>query len=205
MQLSRRAVFVIAVSGLLLGCASGQAAATDQPDLGALSAPEHDFAQATPDHDGETATEGENHHDEEHSTPHESAVGADGESDGTETASREGGGEHGDAGGHESDGHGGADPLHLFVEALQIVLAFVAVGSVVLASRIYGGEIGRALLVSGAGVTLFALERLWHNLHELGLLGSPSALGRQGLFILATGALAAGYLFLYQTMNKRMG
>lgn len=99
----------------------------------------------------------------------------------------------------------GTGLLHLGSEVVQILFAVAAVASVVLAGRAYGGELGRALLVSGVGVTLFAAQRLWHNLHELGLIGQPSSISEQGLFILAAGALAAGYLSMYRTMNKRMG
>lgn len=190
MQLSRHAFLVVAVGGLLLGCVSAPAAAADGPATGALAASENSAAQDA------------GHGEGEHSESNE----ADGQSGGHETAGQhEPDDDHGESGGHGSDDHSSAGPFHLLVEGIQIVLAFVAVGSVVLAGRIYGGEIGRALLVSGAGVTLLALERLWHNLHELGLLGAPSGIGRQGLFILATGALAVGYLFLYQTMHKRTG
>jgi hypothetical protein len=108
-------------------------------------------------------------------------------------------GADGDDGDHESSG----GPVHLLIELLQILFAGAAVGCVVLAGRVYGGEIGRALLISGAGVTLFAFQRIWHNLHELGMLGPPSTIGEQGLFILAAGALALGYFSLYQTMDKR--
>ncbi len=205
MQLSRRAFLVVAVDGLLLGCVSAPAAAADGPAPNALAGPEISAAQDA-GHDEATATEEDRHDEGEHSEPHEGTAEPEDDHGEHETGGEhEGEGGHGESGAHGSGGHDSAGPLHLIMEAIQITLAFVAVGSVVLAARIYGGEIGRALLVSGAGVTLIALERLWHNLHELGLLGAPSWIGRQGLFILATGTLAVGYLSLYQTMNKRLG
>lgn len=134
-----------------------------------------------------------------HSTPHETTGTA-------ATASNDHSPDdgHNESGQHSDGGdHGNTGPVHLAVEGLQIAFGFVAVASVVLAGRVYGGEIGRALVISGVGVTLFAIQRLWHNFHELGLLGSPTTLGQQSLFILAAGALAVGYLSLYQTMRKR--
>lgn len=132
-----------------------------------------------------------------HSAPHETTVTAT-------TNDHSPGEDHNESGQHSDGGdHGSTGPVHLAVEGLQIAFGFVAVASVVLAGRVYGGEIGRALVISGVGVTLFAIQRLWHNFHELGLLESPTALGQQSLFILAAGALAAGYFSLYQTMRKR--
>lgn len=174
----RQTFLVVVLVGLLVGCGFAQPVAAVGPD---------DAAGSPSD---EPVTLG----------------GADVQFGVEETATEAGSGsEHDEAGSHDdSGGHGGADLVHLAVEGLQILFASAAVVSVVLAGRVYGGEIGRALIVSGVGVTLFALQRLWHNFHELGLLGSPSALGEQGLFILAAGALAAGYLSLYHTMNKRI-
>lgn len=121
------------------------------------------------------------------------------------TQDSHGGEESHEEGDSHDESSGTPGLVHLSIEVLQILFAVGAVVSVVLAGRVYGGEVGRALLVSGVGVTLFALQRLWHNFHELGFVGSPTALGEQGLFILAAGALAVGYLSLYQTMDKRMG
>lgn len=219
-----RTLFVsVAIAGLLLSCGAVQAVGAEQVSFenraGSAAAPDlkhsegHRVVQTTETvengshndeaadmnehHDNATATAG---HDSEHSATHEAT--------GTPTNASAGpgdGGEH-EGGDHvESDGNGSTGPVHLAIEGLQIVFGVTAVASVVLAARVYGGEIGRALLVSGAGVTLFATQRVWHNLHELGLLEPLPALGQQGLFILAAGALAAGNLSLYRTMTKRTG
>lgn len=137
--------------------------------------------------------------DKKHSTVEEStesvALAGTGQGSGDDHSTGE---DHNGGEDHENLGS-----VHLAIEVLQIAFGFIAVASVVLAGRVYGGEIGRALMISGVGVTLFAIQRLWHNFHELGFLGTPSVLGQQTLFILAAGALAAGYLSLYQTMRKR--
>ena len=199
MNLSRRTLLGIVLGCVVLGCGLAQPVAADGPSSKALSV---DASDRTPTLDqpvsqppaAQTTTESGSHDDDAHETNGTATEGHDSTDDHDES------GAHGAAG-----GNGGADSVHLVLEGLQILFAFAAVGAVVLVGRVYGGEIGRALFVSGLGVTLFAVQRLWHNIHELGFLVAPSELSAQVLFILASGALAAGYLSLYRTMTTRTG
>lgn len=103
-------------------------------------------------------------------------------------------GEHGD--------HNDAGMLHLGIEIVQFVSGFAALAGVVLAGNLYGGKVGTALYVSGAGVGLFAIARLWHNLTEFGVLGTTiPGIVEQGVFTVVTVLLAAGYLLLWNTMR----
>lgn len=90
--------------------------------------------------------------------------------------------------------------LHLGIEITQIILSVIALAGVGLAMRTFkGGRIAGAIAVTGAGVALFAIERLWHNIHELGFVPAPG-LASQAIFLVSTGLFAYGYFKISRTM-----
>jgi hypothetical protein len=105
-----------------------------------------------------------------------------------------------------SGGHGGGTTegtlggIHLATEVLQIVLSLSALGAITLAGRAYGGKVGRGLMVGGVGIALFALQRMWHNLSEFGVLTEPAGLTSNGVFLVATLLMVVGYGLLYKTV-----
>lgn len=102
----------------------------------------------------------------------------------------------------EEAGHteGETSTLHLGIEIAQILLSVVALAGVGLAMRTFrGGRIAGAIAVTGAGVALFAVERLWHNFHELGFAPAPG-LASQAIFLVSTGLFAYGYFRISRTM-----
>lgn len=114
------------------------------------------------------------------------------------------------ASGEEEKKKGGEGILHEedtafyhFTELLQFVGALAAMAGVVLAGQKYGGKVGRALYISGAGVGIFALQRLWHNLAEYGVLGTktPYVL-KQFIFGIVVTLLAVGFIMLWNTMRS---
>lgn len=102
------------------------------------------------------------------------------------------------------DGHAdGASTLHLTVEGLQLLAGIGALGAVALAGQKFrGGHIELPLYVAGAGVAVFALQRLWHNVHEFGLLAAPSSFATQSLFLVALVLLAGGFVLLWDAMRS---
>lgn len=102
--------------------------------------------------------------------------------------------------------------VNLVVAAVALVLAAGAVVGVFMAARLYGGEIGEALVYVGGGVTVFSLERLWYAFSAVGvaprtLLGAGSGAGavsiRNLLLLGAAALLAIGFFALHQTMSRR--
>jgi len=154
--------YTLLVTFVLLGCLTVQPATADRAGLSdGAGAVETTLTHVR--HAGDVPFSASGRTTSMTATPHDETAtpetaGHDGDDhahDATETAPREtdenssagahaDGGDHGHSSGHDSGRHERAGPLHLLMEGLQISLACAAVGSVVLAGRIYGGEIGRA-------------------------------------------------------------
>jgi len=89
-------------------------------------------------------------------------------------------------------------------EIAQVLLSIMAVSFVVLAARAYGGEIGKALLVVGGGVIIFATWQLLAGAAQLLRLQQPPAGASSFINLVVTILLLAGFYMLYETTRGHL-
>lgn len=87
-------------------------------------------------------------------------------------------------------------------EIAQVLLSIAAVSFAVLAARAYGGEIGSAIYVAGAGVIIFGTWQLVHAAAGLMAAPRPSPAADSSVYLMVTVLLLAGFYMLYETMNR---
>ena len=87
-------------------------------------------------------------------------------------------------------------------EIAQVLLSIAAVSFAVLAARAYGGEIGNAIYVAGAGVIVFGTWQLVHAAAGLMAVEKPSPAVDSSVYLMVTILLLAGFYMLYETMNR---
>lgn len=89
-------------------------------------------------------------------------------------------------------------------EIAQVLLSIMAVSFVVLAARAYGGEVGKALLVVGGGVIIFATWQLLAGAAGLLRLQQPPAGASSFVNLVVTILLLAGFYMLYETTRGHL-
>jgi hypothetical protein len=87
-------------------------------------------------------------------------------------------------------------------EIAQVLLSIAAVSFAVLSARAYGGEIGNAIYVAGAGVIIFGTWQLVHAAAGLLALDRPPAAADSSVYLMVTILLLAGFYMLYETMHR---
>lgn len=87
-------------------------------------------------------------------------------------------------------------------EIAQVLLSIAAVSFAVLAARAYGGEIGKAIYVAGAGVIIFGSWQLVHAAAGLMALQRPPAAADSSVYLMVTVLLLAGFYMLYETISQ---
>lgn len=105
------------------------------------------------------------------------------------------------ASGEGSAASEGPDLLHTTLEFIQLfggIAAVAAAGVGLQAMR--GGHMEQAFLLLTGGVVAFLAERIWHSIHEFGLVPLPD-MASQLLFITSTVLIALGFGLTYQIMS----
>jgi len=87
-------------------------------------------------------------------------------------------------------------------ELAQVMLSVGAVSFAVLAARIYGGEIGKAIFTVSGGVILFSTWQLLNVGSSLLQWQSPPASLTSTINLVVTVLLLAGFYMLYETVNS---
>ena len=95
------------------------------------------------------------------------------------------------------------DPNIVFAtsEIAQVMLSIGAVSFAVLAARLYGGEIGKAIYTVSGGVILFSTWQLLNGASQLAQLEQPPAQVGSTINLIVTILLLAGFYMLYETIN----
>jgi hypothetical protein len=87
-------------------------------------------------------------------------------------------------------------------ELAQVMLSIGAVSFAVLAARIYGGEIGKAIFTVSGGVILFSTWQLLNVGSRLLQWQSPPPALSSTINLVVTVLLLAGFYMLYETVNS---
>ncbi|MEF8783050.1 MAG: hypothetical protein V5A39_09580 [Haloarculaceae archaeon] len=87
-------------------------------------------------------------------------------------------------------------------EIAQVMLSIGAVSFAVLAARLYGGEIGKAIYTVSGGVILFSTWQLLNGASQLLQWQSPPASLASTINLIVTVLLLAGFYMLYDTINS---
>lgn len=94
------------------------------------------------------------------------------------------------------------EAVHVLLEFSQLLIGVVAVGTAIAGVQaVRGGRMEWAFYSLTAGVIVFLLQRMWHSVHEFGLLLSPPNVVTQLLFLGATVLLSLGFLQVYRVMR----
>ena len=86
-------------------------------------------------------------------------------------------------------------------EIAQVLLSIAAVSFAVLAARMYGGEIGKAIYTVSGGVVLFSSWQLLNGASQLLQWQRPPAGVGSTINLIVTILLLAGFYMLYETIN----
>ncbi len=86
-------------------------------------------------------------------------------------------------------------------EIAQVMLSIAAVSFAILAARLYGGEIGKAIYTVSGGVILFSTWQLLNGASKLIYLQAPPAQIGSTINLIVTILLLAGFYMLYETIN----
>jgi len=86
-------------------------------------------------------------------------------------------------------------------EIAQVMLSIGAVSFAVLAARLYGGEIGKAIYTVSGGVILFSTWQLLNGASQLAQVEGPPAEFGSTINLMVTILLLAGFYMLYETLN----
>lgn len=89
-------------------------------------------------------------------------------------------------------------------EIAQVMLSVGAVSFAILAARLYGGEIGKAIYTISGGVILFSTWQLLHGASQLLAIQRPPAGFDSTINLIVTILLLAGFYMLYETINGAM-
>ncbi|WP_152436490.1 hypothetical protein [Halosimplex carlsbadense] len=87
-------------------------------------------------------------------------------------------------------------------EIAQVMLSIAAVSFAVLAARMYGGEIGKAIYTVSGGVILFSTWQLLNGASQLAQIQGPPARFGSTVNLVVTILLLAGFYMLYETINS---
>jgi len=87
-------------------------------------------------------------------------------------------------------------------EIAQVLLSIAAVSFAILAARLYGGEIGKAIYIVSGGVILFSSWQLLNGASQLAALQTPPAEVGSTVNLIVTILLLAGFYMLYETINS---
>jgi len=87
-------------------------------------------------------------------------------------------------------------------EIAQVMMSIGAVGFAVLAARLYGGEIGKAIYTVSGAVVIFSTWQLLHGASQLLQWQSPPASMASTINLVVTILLLAGFYMLYETVNN---
>jgi len=87
-------------------------------------------------------------------------------------------------------------------ELAQVMLSIGAVSFAVLAARMYGGEIGKAIYTVSGGVVLFSTWQMLNVGSELLQWQRPPASLTSTINLIVTVLLLAGFYMLYETVNS---
>jgi len=86
-------------------------------------------------------------------------------------------------------------------EIAQVMLSIGAVSFAVMAARLYGGEIGKAIYTVSGGVILFSTWQLLNGASQLAQVDGPPAEFGSTINLMVTILLLAGFYMLYETLN----
>jgi len=89
-------------------------------------------------------------------------------------------------------------------EIAQVMLSIAAVSFALLAARLYGGEIGKAIYTVSGGVILFSTWQLLNGASQLLAIQRPPARFDSTINLIVTILLLAGFYMLYETINGAM-
>jgi hypothetical protein len=87
-------------------------------------------------------------------------------------------------------------------EIAQVLLSIGAVSFAVLAARMYGGEIGKAIYTVSGGVILFSTWQLLNGASQLAQIRGPPARFGSTVNLVVTILLLAGFYMLYETISS---
>jgi hypothetical protein len=96
---------------------------------------------------------------------------------------------------------GGPDFFFATSEIAQVLLSIAAVSFAVLAARLYGGEIGKAIYTVSGGVIVFSTWQLLNGASQLLQVQRPPASVGSTINLIVTILLLAGFYMLYETIN----
>jgi hypothetical protein len=96
---------------------------------------------------------------------------------------------------------GSPDLFFATSEIAQVMLSIAAVGFAILAARMYGGEIGKAIYTVSGGVIVFSIWQLLNGASQLLQLQRPPASVGSTVNLTVTILLLAGFYMLYETIN----
>jgi len=96
---------------------------------------------------------------------------------------------------------GEADIVFATSEIAQVMLSIAAVSFAILAARLYGGEIGKAIYIVSGGVILFSTWQLLNGASRLAQLEAPPAQVGSTVNLVVTILLLAGFYMLYETIH----
>ena len=97
---------------------------------------------------------------------------------------------------------GESDVFFATSEIAQVMLSIAAVSFAVLAARLYGGEIGKAIYTVSGGVILFSTWQMLNVGSQLLQWESPPASLTSTINLIVTVLLLAGFYMLYETVNN---
>lgn len=86
-------------------------------------------------------------------------------------------------------------------EIAQVLLSIAAVSFAVLAARMYGGEIGKAIYTVSGGVVVFSVWQLLNGASQLLQLQQPPTSVGSTVNLIVTILLLAGFYMLYETID----
>ena len=89
-------------------------------------------------------------------------------------------------------------------EIAQVMLSIGAVSFAILAARLYGGEIGKAIYTVSGGVILFSTWQLLNGASQLLAIQRPPARFGSTVNLIVTILLLAGFYMLYETISGAM-
>lgn len=96
---------------------------------------------------------------------------------------------------------GGPNLFFATSEIAQVMLSIAAVSFAVLAARMYGGEIGKAIYTVSGGVILFSTWQLLNGASQLLQWQRPPAGVGSTIHLIVTILLLAGFYMLYETIS----
>lgn len=86
-------------------------------------------------------------------------------------------------------------------ELAQVMLSIAAVSFAIIAARMYGGEIGKAIYTVSGAVIVFSTWQLLNGASQLVQIQRPPAEVGSTVNLIVTILLLAGFYMLYETIN----